>query len=396
MGEVKLKNVQNNKRKDIKTIKGIMGWIIRHFHIILYFLGFLLGITLIWLSFSLTGNWITVTSGVGTGLLTSLVVSIAINYANDKRQEMKLLEDKKVVLGDIIETTIDVYEDVVSRINEYVMFSNSPPNSLYSFYNDFSPYNKFADYLKKLDIDKLSESEQSHLEKLFNIGNYRIDHLVAELKQFPKHDYYLRGLLTEDEFNKLTSNTANNQYMNYAEHINDFWNDGIINYEKCIFFLRLTLRICSKIIESIQYCQADVIKKEENIKNRLSERYYYEVYSLSDEYIEEQQEKQQARDEYYANHPDEYHEEMEETEEDILLKPLYYAICGWSADSVNDVLDSLDRQNVNRETVLLFLARDDVQASLKKSWKKRRVIKKKFGKDYLQKAKKLNENNTNG
>ena len=394
-----MKKVRAAKRKFKKAKKVIMVWFVSCFHIILYCFGFTVGIALIVLSFFVKDNWINVSSGVGTGLLTSLVVSIAINYENDKRQERKLLEDKRLVLSDIIDGSIDVYRDVVYRINEYIMFSKIPSKSFYGFYDDFSTYNEFEDYLKKLDVDKLSESERTHLETLFNIGNYRIDYLVAELKRLHKHEYYLKGLLTKDEFNGLTSNFANDAYTDYAEHINDFLNDGIINYEKCVRFLRMTLYICSKIIASIQYCRADVIEKEENIKDDLGQRYFEEIYSQSDEYIEEQIEEAQARDEYYAAHPEEYveterrfEEWQNETPEDRILKDLYYSICGFSAYSLDDLLGKLDS---NSEKSLLLLTRDDIQRSLKKSWKKRKAIKRKFGNEYLQKAEKLKDK-TNG
>ncbi|TGE38610.1 hypothetical protein E4K67_11885 [Desulfosporosinus fructosivorans] len=395
-----MKKVRATKRKFKKAKKAIMAWLVSRSHIILYCFGFAVGIALIVLSFKLKENWINVSSGVGTGLLTSLVVSISINYKNDKRQERKLLEDKRLVLSDIINVSINIYRDVVYRINEYVMFSNIPPKSFYGFYDDFSSYNEFEDYLKKLDVDKLSESERTHLKTLLNIGNNRIDYLVAELKRLPKHEYYLKGLLTKDEFNGLTSNFANDAYMDYAEHINDFWNDGIINYEKCVRFLRMTLYICSKIIASIQYCRADVIEKEESIKDEIGQRYYEEIYLQSDEYIEKQIEQAQARDEYYAAHPEEY-EELErqfeewqnETPEDRILKDLYYSICGISAYRLEDLLGKLDS---NSEKSLLFLTQDNIQRSLKKSWKKRKAIKRKFGNDYLQKAEKLNKDKTNG
>lgn len=399
MGGAELKKVRAAKRKLKKAKKVITVWFVKHSHIFLYCFGFTFGIALIVLSFFIKDNWINVSSGVGTGLLTSLIVSVAINYENDKRQERKLLEDKKLVLSDIIAGSIDIYGDVVYRINEYVMFNNTPLKSFYGLYDDFSPYNEFEDYLKKLDIDKLSPSERKHLETLFNIGDYSIDYLVAELKRLPKHEYYLKGLLTKDEFNGLTSNFADDTYMDYAEHINDFWNNGITNYEKCVRFLRMTLYICSKIISSIQHCRADVIEKEKNIKDNLNQRYFEEIYSQSDEYIEKQIEEAQARDEYYATHPEEYEEAerqfeecQNETPEDRILKNLYYSICGISAYSIDDLIGKLDS---NSEKSLSFLTRDDIQRSLKKSWKKRKAIKRKFGNDYLQKAEKLKKDKTN-
>jgi ABC-type transport system involved in multi-copper enzyme maturation permease subunit len=149
MGERELKKIHYFKRKYKKTKKVIMSGLASRFHIILYCFGFAVGIVLIALSFFLKDNWINVSSGVGTGLLTSLVVSIAINYGNDKRQKRKLLQDKKLVLRDIIDGSIDVYSNLLYKINEYIMLNNIPLKSFYGFYDDFSSYNEFEDYLKK-------------------------------------------------------------------------------------------------------------------------------------------------------------------------------------------------------------------------------------------------------
>lgn len=139
--------------------------------------------------------------------------------------------------------------------------------------------------------------------------------------------------------------------------------------------------------------------RKKKIKDNLNQRYFEEIYSKSDEYIEKQIEEAQARDEYYATHPEEYEEAerqfeewQKETPEDRILKDLYYSICGISAYSIDDLIDKLDS---NSEKSLLFLTRDDIQRSLKKSWKKRKAIKRKFGSDYFQKAERLKESNTN-
>lgn len=110
--------------------------------------------------------------------------------------------------------------------------------------------------------------------------------------------------------------------------------------------------------------------RKKKIKDNLNQRYFEEIYSKSDEYIEKQIEEAQARDEYYATHPEEYEEAerqfeewQKETPEDRILKDLYYSICGISAYSIDDLIDKLDS---NSEKSLLFLTRDDIQRSLKK------------------------------
>ncbi len=85
---------------------------------IIYLIVFACGVRLIYLSFYAKDNWINIFSGVGTGLLTSLVVSVIINAENNAREKRKKDEEKRFVLNDIIEISIDIYIDVIYRINE--------------------------------------------------------------------------------------------------------------------------------------------------------------------------------------------------------------------------------------------------------------------------------------
>jgi hypothetical protein len=80
--------------------------------------------------------------------------------------------------------------------------------------------------------------------------------------------------------------------------------------------MRGTLYICTKVINAIDYCRESVKSSEKDIKDNLAQRYFDEIYSLRDEYIEKQFEEAQARYEYYAEHPEEIAREFEEWEKE--------------------------------------------------------------------------------
>lgn len=357
---------------------------------IIYSTVFICGVVLITLSFFAKDNWINIFSGVGTGLLTSLVVSAIINAENNAREKRKKDEEKRFVLNDVIEISIDVYGDLIHRINEFITLSHVSDKPIYKLYDDFSIYNHFAEQLKAIDITSASDEVKKRLNKLFDFNNYKIDYLTAELKRLHKQEYFLRGILTQEECKNLISNYANDSYLKYANHIQDFWDNDIKNKDECIQFLRMTIYICSKTISSFIYSRNKAEEKEKLIQERIDQLYYDEVYSKSDEYIEEQIKRSEAEAEYFAEHPEEwerlereFEESTNKTLEDRILEDLYCCICGFSAYGIDELLAKLDAKS---EKAMGFLRTAEIQKTLNKKRKLRKAIVGKFGKNYLDKT----------
>lgn len=167
--------------------------------------------------------------------LCNIRINIIINAENNAREKRKKDEEKRFALNDIIEISIDVYEDVIHRINECITLTDVSDKPVYKLYDDFTTYNHFEEQLKALDIATASDEVKKRLNTLFNFDNYRFDYLVAELKRLPKQEYFLRGILTQEECNNLISNYANDSYLKYATHIQDFWDNDIKN--NIMFFI---------------------------------------------------------------------------------------------------------------------------------------------------------------
>lgn len=384
-----MKKAKKYKQKIKRRVDNIKKFLKCRARQILYLLVLIVGICLITFSFRTEGNLASVLSGVGTGLLTSLVVSVIINAENDSREKRKRNEDKHFVLKDIVDSSIDVYEDTIYRVNEFIIFSKVTVTPIYKLYDDFHDYNDFEKEIKQIDYDTATEETKIQLKTLFNFDNYRIDYLVAELKRLSKQEYYLKGLLNKDEYKKLTSNFANDIYLEYAEQLSEFWDNEIKDINKCIYFLRMTLYITSKVIDSLSYSRKIAIVKEAVIQERLSERYYEEVYCCSEEYFQKEIERAEAEQEYYADHPEELEElqrqaeeAYNETPEDRVIKDLYYCICGFSCHTIGELLDKLEPDS---KKAIAFLCRKDIQKSLNKKWKLRKAVKVKFGNDYKKK-----------
>ena len=382
------------KKFQKKILKPIANFFIRGKKVFIYLALFLLGLLMMSLAFWLPIEWnnaINVCCGIGTGIFTSVLVTVIINAENAAREKRKLQKEKEFLFNDIILSSLDVYQDVIYRINEYITLSQLNMKGIYALYSDFKPFNAFADHLKTIEITKLSADEKKRIDRLFNFRNYRIDWLISNIKHLPRQEYYLKGLLTEEEYHSLVSDSANDSYMSYAEHIHEFWDDEVLDLPKCIQFLRMTIYITSRTISTFDYASKKAKTIDADMQKQMDELYYFEVYTKSEEYVMAQVEAEMDRWNYYAEHPEELEAleaQYNRTEEDFALDELGGCICGFSEHDAAELLDKLDK---NSEKVKAFFNQNYVRKMLKKKRKIRSIIKAKYGKKYLKDIMQLEE-----
>lgn len=359
-----------------------------HYRRIIYAALIIIGASLIFLSFVLPQDWANASCGVGTGIFTSTLVTIFINWENEDREKRRIQQDKRFLMKNMLEYCLDVYEDVVYRINEYITLSELECPNQYKFYRDFTRFNEFAQYLDSIDLNSLTLKENKRLCTLLNLRSYRLDQLIAELRHLPKQEFFLRGLLSEKEYTTLINQHANDQYLAYAERIHEFWNDEILDLQRCIRFLRMTLYITARTISVFDFAVTEAEVREKDIKERIDQLYFDEIFTQSDAYIEEQINRGQAEMEYYAEHPEileelehQYNECEIATEEDRYLEDLANCIIAFSEYSIDDILAKLDK---NSPKVRAFFLQDSIRQALLKKRKLRKVVAVKYGKNYLK------------
>lgn len=359
-----------------------------HYRCIIYAALLITGVGVISLSFVSSTNWANAFCGVGTGIFTSTLVTILINLENEAREKRRIQQDKRFLMKNMLEYCLDVYEDVVYRINEYITLSELNCPNQYKFFRDFTHFNEFAQYLDNIDLSRLTDEENKRLCTLLNLRSYRLDQLITELRHLPKQEFFLRGLLSEKEYNTLINQHANDQYLAYAERIHEFWNDEILDLQRCIHFLRMTLYITARTISVFDFAVKEAETKEKEIKERIDRLYFDEIYTQSDAYIEEQINRGQAEMEYYAEHPEileelerQYNERESATEEDRYLEDLENCIIAFSEYSIDEILAKLDK---NSSKVRSFFLQDSIRHALLKKRKLRKAVAVKYGKNYLR------------
>lgn len=344
--------------------------------------------------FRVTDNYTNILSGVGTGLITSLIVSCLINAENDSREKRKRNEQKKFVLNGIINICLEVYGDAIYKINRFIGLTDFESQYVYGLYEDFSSYNSFEDKLKAFDLESKDLDTLERYKEIFNFDEYQITHLVVELKRLSKYEYYLMGLLTQEECSKLVSDLGIDTYQKTVKTIQSI--QSFRNYDTDVdpeqmknffLFLRQTIYICAHIISVFPYSRKEAKDKEKGIEEQIDWAYYYEIYLNSEEYMNSEIERAEQQEQYYLEHPEEcrrIEEWANRTEEDRTLEKLYLCIRGGFGAagrySIDDLLDELDKDSAK---VSSFFKINQVQQSLKKNRKARKSIMRKFGENYL-------------
>lgn len=377
------------KRKIKNNCSNFKKWVHSHIRAIIYWLIALCGLSFVFISFFSEGSWTNVFSGVGTGMFSSLIVSLIINHATDKRIKQEKEDIKNFVFSKMIVYASELYSHLIYNVNEFSLFSGRYDGQLYGLYDNFDKYNDFEKALKGIEYDTAGEELKSHLDKLFNFPKDRIMLLFSEIQHSTKRELYLQGVISQTEYNGLINNYSRDTYLKTVSCMNEFWDEKIIDYHKCIRFLRMNLYVCSNIISTIGNKQI-VVRKEEIIEEDLNDRYFNEVEIYTQRYIEWEMEQAKEMAKYYDEHP-ELLAEMQEawetegnqtpTEKSLLALNDYILGISWDERPVDVLLQQLDP---NDEQVKKFFGFKETKNNLRRNRKIYRSINKIYGKSYLK------------
>lgn len=377
------------KRKIKDWFNGFIQWIGSHVRSIIYCLIASGGIAFIVACFFAESDWKNVFSGIGTGAFSSLIVSIIINHATDRRIRQEKQDTKNFVFSKMIVYASDLYSHLIYNLNEFSLFSGKYDGQLYGLYDNFDKYNDFENVLKEIEYDTADEKLKGQLNKLFDFPKYKIMLLFSEIQYSTKRELYLQGIISQTEYNGLINNYSRDTYLKTVCGMDEFWDDKIIDYHKCIRFLRMNLYVCSNIISTIGN-KRTVVRKEEIVEEDLNDRYFNEVEVYTQRYIEWEMEQATEMAKYYDEHPEliaemqeawEAEENQTPTEKHLLALNDYILGMSWDDRPVETLLKQLDP---NDEQVKKFFCFKETKDNLRRNRRIRKSINKTYGKSYLK------------
>lgn len=324
---------------------------------------------------------------LGTGIITSSIVSFIINLGNDCREKRRIKEDKDIIFRELVNNCIFVYLRKIKEINTVAAFSFPCMKFVGNLFDDFSIYEEFEKNLQSLSYDKETEESKQRLNQLFDFQDFEIKALAINFRALTAENYLAMNLLEEEEFEKIGLREEREVYFDEIAHATDFYNHKVIDYGKCIEVLNYTMRICSNIISLFDGAIKDIKENEFYL-----EQYINTLDTRSEKEIEEDAlRKAEEQEEFFDKHPDireKYEKEMNEvdnrSEEDIVLDNLeHYLLVSAIGRASKLRLNALDLES---EKVKKFFSRQEIREVLKKDENKKEAMKKYLDKNYLKKV----------
>lgn len=126
--------VKNFKTGLSKVLRTIGNWLLSNVRLLLCSGILFVGLVLVIISLSLPpeqSSVVGILSGIATGLITSLFVTLIINWECALKERQRLKYDRKLLLNKIIVQSLEVYEDIVYRVNRFIMYTNIFDRQIY-------------------------------------------------------------------------------------------------------------------------------------------------------------------------------------------------------------------------------------------------------------------------
>ena len=314
--------------------------------------------------------------GLGTGIVTSALVSLYIDAINRKVEKNKLSKYKNMLLNPLYNAVRSLYIHITLNLNEYRV-REEISGYLFLPMEKTEELSNFLNELRAYDLSSVDERKRKRLNDMLCISEVYYRELISQFKSLPLDSLLYENLISHEEYEKLKRFDIVNTCRGYLSKISE---NSISDQEKYTFRLQLfhgMILLINRVLKVFPDMASKINYENSWIKNNLDDIYYYEVYMYSEEYAEEMMERMEAEAEYYAEHPEELGS-MEETEEDKLHRKINEAIWSGKVDIIKECFPEIDKNNKQIQSELTWSVAKDVM----KDKELRRMYHEKYGVKY--------------
>ena len=338
----------------------------------------LLGVGLLVFSFWLSdADMKNIAVGLGTGVVTSSLVTLYIEFINSQIQRKKVIKYKKMLLNPLFNATKSLYVQAILSVNEYRV-REEKGNYLLLPMDDTKELSDFFNEMKEIDIGSVGdEKDRERLEDFFYVAPIYFREVISQYDGLPFESLILDNIITQEEYDKLKHFTLLNEGVKCLNALNDKTLSEQEKYYTRVQLLHCMLLFINRLMMIFDFIAKKIEYENEWIKQHLDELYYDEIYSASDEYIQRQCERAEAEAEYYAEHP-ELLEEVEESEEEQLHRKINEAIWAGDEKTIIECFPQIDKNNKQIQSELTWSLAKDVM----KNKELRRLYYEKYGIKY--------------
>lgn len=315
--------------------------------------------------------------GLGTGIVTSALVTLYIEIINGQIQRKKLLKYKNMLLNPLFNAVKLLYIQVILSVNEYRIKEEIQSN-IFLPMDDTKELSDFFNEMKKIDIGNIENGKKKkHLEEFSYISPTYFKEVISQFEGLPLDSLLLELIITQDEYDILKHFSLVNEGKRCLNALNEREISEQELYCVRVQLLHSMLLFINRLMKIFGFIAKKMEYENEWIREHLSDVYYNEVYVFSDKYIEEQCERSEAEAEYYAVHP-ELLEEAEENEEDQLYRKINEAIWAGNVDTIIECFPQIDKDNKQIQSGLTW----SVAKNVMKNKELRELYYKKYGVKY--------------
>ena len=320
-----------------------------------------------------------ITIGLGTGVITSSLVTLYIEIINSQIQRKKVIKYKEMLLNPLFGAIKSFYIQAIIRINEYRVREQKGKNLLLPM-ADTTELLGFLNEMKKIDLSSIEdEKTRKRLKEFSDVKPVYFREVISQYKGIPFESLILDNIITQEEYDKLKRfilvdecekilNTLNGENLSEQEQ-----------YYLRVLLLQGMLLLINRFLKIFDFIAGKIEYENKWIKLHLDEVYYNEVYVVSEEYTRNLYENAKAEAEYYAEHLELWEDdEAEESEEEQLYRKIDDAIWAGDEKTIIECFPQIDKNNKQIQEELT----GDLAKDVMKNKELRRLYLEKYGVKY--------------
>lgn len=347
------------KWKTKKLIDSIMQGIMKiveklNWHYIALIMIILCGIGLL-----IASCWITnsdmknIAVGLGTGIVTSALVTLYIEIINTEIERKKMIKYKKLLLNPLYNAIKSLYVQVSLCINEYRVREGREDLLLLPM-EDTKELSHFLNEMKKIDIESIEdEKRRKRVEEFSSVSLIYFREVISQYGGLPFESMILDSIISKEEYDQLKHFTLLNECKKCLGLLNDKTLSENDKYCARVQLMHCMMLFINKLMKIFDFLALKIETENSWIKKHLDDIYYNEIYVFSDAYVEQCAERAEAEAEYYAEHP-ELLEGIEESEEDKLHRKINEAIWSGDAETIKECFPMIDKNNKQIQSELTW------------------------------------------
>lgn len=347
----------------------------------------IMGIVLLVISFTIVDSDMkNIAVGLGTGVVTSALVTLYIEFINSQIQRKKLKKYKQMLMNPLFNAVRSLYVQAILSVNEYRVRMDISGYLLLPM-RDTKDLSEFFNEMKKVDLGSIKDQkEKERLEDFSHVELVYYKEVISQYNGIPFESLILDSIITQDEYDMLKRFTLLNESVKCLNALSDKEVSEQDRYCTRVQLLHCMLLFINRLMIIFDFISIKIKRENEWIKKHLSDVYFNEIYSVSDEYIQQQCERAEAEAEYYAEHP-ELLEAIEESEEEQLHRKINEAIWAGDAETIRSCFPQIDKNNKQIQSELTWSIAKDVMKdkTLKKMYFEKYGVKYKVRKEKRRK-----------